>query len=107
MKAFHNVVQGMFRLSATSSPFLLADVQAYALVGAAGVLSALFRAPLTATLLLFELTRDYNVILPLMATAGVGSLVGDIVERTFEEKRRESDGVSWGGLADDTDGGED
>lgn len=101
--AFHNIVQNMFRLSATASPFFLADVQAYALVGAAGVLSALFRAPLTATLLLFELTRDYNVILPLMATAGVGSLVGDIVERTFEEKRRDRDAVSWGGLADSDD----
>ncbi|CAJ1937882.1 unnamed protein product [Cylindrotheca closterium] len=100
--AFHNIVQGLFKLSATASPFFLADVQAYALVGAAGVLSALFRAPLTATLLLFELTRDYNVILPLMATAGVGSLVGDIVERTFEEKRRDRDSsVSWGDLATD------
>ncbi|KAL3941255.1 MAG: hypothetical protein SGBAC_004345 [Bacillariaceae sp.] len=104
--AFHNIVQNMCRLSATASPFFLADVQAYALVGAAGVLSALFRAPLTATLLLFELTRDYNVILPLMATAGVGSLVGDIVERTFEEKRRDRDAVSWGGLADKDDGGD-
>lgn len=99
--AFHNIVQGMLRMSAHSSPFFLADVQAYALVGAAGVLSALFRAPLTASLLLFELTRDYNVILPLMATAGVGSLVGDIVERAFEETRRDKDAVSWGDLADD------
>jgi H+/Cl- antiporter ClcA len=95
--AFHNVVQHMFMLS--SATFVLADVQAYALVGAAGVLSALFRAPLTASLLLFELTRDYNVILPLMATAGVGSVVGDWMERTFEEKRRDRDTVSWGGLS--------
>eukprot|EP00980_Cylindrotheca_fusiformis_P019729 scaffold6898_cov123-Cylindrotheca_fusiformis.AAC.6 len=96
--AFHNVVQKMFMLS-HASPFVLADVQAYALVGAAGVLAALFRAPLTASLLLFELTRDYNVILPLMATAGVGSVVGDWVERTFEEKRRDRDAVSWGDLS--------
>ena len=47
----------------------LADVPAYAMVGAASVLAALFRAPLTASLLLFELTRDYDVILPLMASA--------------------------------------
>jgi H+/Cl- antiporter ClcA len=95
--AFHNVVQHIFMLS--SATFALADVQAYALVGAAGVLSALFRAPLTASLLLFELTRDYNVILPLMATAGVGSVVGDWMERTFDEKRRDRDAVSWGGLS--------
>jgi H+/Cl- antiporter ClcA len=48
---------------------------------------------------LFELTRDYNVILPLMATAGVGSVVGDWMERTFEEKRRDRDSVSWGDLS--------
>lgn len=98
--AFHNVIQSLFMMS-HASPFALADVQAYALVGAAGVLSALFRAPLTASLLLFELTRDYNVILPLMATAGVGSVVGDWVERNFEEKRRDRDSVSWGDLSTD------
>lgn len=97
--AFHNIVAQMF-LVANASPFDLADVQAYALVGAAGVLSALFRAPLTASLLLFELTRDYNVILPLMATAGVGSVIGDVVEKAFEETRRDRDAVSWGDLAD-------
>jgi len=97
--AFHNIVAQMFMVG-NASPFELADVQAYALVGAAGVLSALFRAPLTASLLLFELTRDYNVILPLMATAGVGSVVGDVVEKALEETRRDRDAVSWGDLAD-------
>jgi len=92
-----NVVQG---------PVLdLADVQAYTMVGAGSVLAALFRAPLTASLLLFELTRDYDVILPLMASAGVGSVVGDIFEsRQTREKerkeRRDQDAVSWGDLSD-------
>lgn len=88
------------------------------MVGAASVLAALFRAPLTASLLLFELTRDYDVILPLMASAGVGSLVGDILENRLERLqdrrrrdenkdecvqevlRRDQDSVSWGDLAD-------
>ena len=71
------------------------------MVGSASVLAALFRAPLTASLLLFELTRDYDVILPLMASAGVGSLVNDMVEQKFERlRRREEDAVSWGDLAD-------
>ena len=99
---FHNVINEIIHSGSASVPFELADVQAYALVGAAGVLSALFRAPLTASLLLFELTRDYEVILPLMATAGVGSIVGDFVERAFqEEERRDRDSVSWGDLSDE------
>ncbi len=69
------------------------------MVGAASVLSALFRAPLTASLLLFECTRNYDVILPLMASAGVASLTGDIVEKWLDEEQRESDPVSWGDLA--------
>lgn len=72
---------------------------AFAMVGAASVLAALFRAPLTASLLLFECTGNYDVILPLMASAGVASLTGDIVEKWFDEEQRESDNVSWGALA--------
>ena len=88
---------------ATESPFELADVQAYAIVGAAGTLAALFKAPLTGSLLLFELTRDYDVLLPVLASAGVGSVVGDIVEKSLEEKRRDRDAVSWGDLSDEDD----
>ena len=99
--AFHNVIAQMFMTLAHSSlVFELADVQAYALVGAAGVLAALFQAPLTASLLLFELTRDYDVILPVVASAGVGSVIGDLVEMNFEEKKRDRDAVSWGDLSD-------
>ncbi|MDX2228316.1 MAG: chloride channel protein [Leptolyngbyaceae cyanobacterium bins.349] len=44
---------------------------AYAMVGMAAVLASSVRAPLTAILLLFELTRDYRIILPLMAAVGL------------------------------------
>ena len=71
------------------------------MVGAASVLAALFRAPLTGSLLVFELSHDYDVILPLMASAGAGSLVADLIENAFEarERRRNLNSVSWGGLA--------
>jgi H+/Cl- antiporter ClcA len=82
----------------------LATAPAYAMVGAASVLAALFRAPLTATLLLFEVTRNYDVLLPIMASAGVASIVSDILEDTLERRdemqRRDKDPVSWGDLAD-------
>ena len=51
---------------------------ACATVGAASVLAAVFRAPLTAAMLLFELTRDYDVVLPLVASAGVAALVVEL-----------------------------
>ena len=85
---FHNAVTF---LSATSVPGLaLADVPACAMIGAASVLAALFRAPLTASLLLFEMTRDYDVILPLMVSAGFASVVGDVLDSKAKQatKRR-------------------
>ena len=46
---------------ATSAPY-----PAYALVGMAAVFSAVSRASLTSIVMLFEMTRNYNIILPLM-----------------------------------------
>ncbi len=49
----------------------IAGPPAYAMVGMAAVLAGSVRAPLTAILLLFELTRDYRIVLPLMAAVGL------------------------------------
>jgi H+/Cl- antiporter ClcA/CBS domain-containing protein len=49
----------------------IAPPAAYAMVGMAAVLAGSARAPLTSILLLFELTRNYLIILPLMAAVGV------------------------------------
>jgi len=97
--SFHNIVQSIFNAFDASGGiggsqiffpmgivFQLADVPAYAMVGAASTLAALFRAPLTASLLLFELTRNYDILIPLLASAGVGSLVSDIVESKIEAR---------------------
>jgi len=51
----------------------LAPQSAYALVGMAAVWAGTVRAPLTAILLLFEVTREYRLVLPLMAAVGVCS----------------------------------
>ncbi|MEB3258815.1 MAG: chloride channel protein, partial [Cyanobacteriota bacterium] len=51
---------------------------AYAMVGMAAVLAGSARAPLTALLLLFELTHDIRIVLPLMAAAGLSAA---LVER--------------------------
>ncbi len=59
-----------------------APVGAYALIGMAAVLAATTHATVTAVLIIFEMTRDYGVILPLMlacviATAVSRALAGD------------------------------
>jgi len=61
--------QALGILMPTSMP--IAAPPAYALVGMAAVLAGSVRAPLTAVLLLFEMTRDYRIVLPLMAAVGL------------------------------------
>ncbi|MBS1910699.1 MAG: chloride channel protein [Bacteroidetes bacterium] len=48
---------------------------AYALVGMGGVLSATVRAPITSVLLLFEITNDYRIILPIMLCVAVSNSI--------------------------------
>ncbi len=50
---------------------------AFALVGMAASLSATVRAPLTAVILVFELTGDYGLVLPLMLAAALATFIGD------------------------------
>ena len=56
-------------------PGVTAQPGAYAIVGMGAVVSATTHGPLTAILMLFEMTGDYKIILPLMITCIIGSLV--------------------------------
>jgi Chloride channel protein EriC len=92
--AFHNVVCQTFMglsmeetiVGPSGMIFDLAGVPIYSSVGAASVLAAIFRAPLTASLLLFEITRNYDVLLPILASAGIATLSSDILENRIESK---------------------
>ncbi|KAM0049717.1 putative CBS domain, chloride channel, voltage gated, chloride channel, core [Helianthus debilis subsp. tardiflorus] len=53
----------------------VASPQAYALVGMAATLAGVCEVPLTAVLLLFELTQDYRIVLPLLGAVGVSSWI--------------------------------
>jgi CIC family chloride channel protein len=44
------------------------DPQSYAIAGMAGLMAGVLRAPFTAIMIVFELTRDYRLILPMMLT---------------------------------------
>ncbi|HEY9700114.1 MAG TPA: chloride channel protein [Trichocoleus sp.] len=58
----------------------IASPPAYAMVGMAAVLAASVRAPLTAILLLFELTHDYRIVLPLMTAVGLSIWLAENLE---------------------------
>ncbi|MEL7472639.1 MAG: chloride channel protein [Planctomycetota bacterium] len=53
---------------------------AYALVGMAAVVAGSTHAPLTAILMLFELTRDVYVLLPIMVAAVIATVVAQLVQ---------------------------
>jgi chloride channel protein, CIC family len=55
------------------SPNLTASPETYALVGMGAVAGAVMQAPLTNILMLFELTNDYTIILPIMITCIVSA----------------------------------
>ena len=52
----------------------------------------MFRAPVTGILLLFELTRNYDIVLPLIATVATGTLAIDLIEIDSDS----SAGPTWG-----------
>ncbi len=64
----------------TLFPSLGISPSAYALVGMAAVLAGSIHAPLTASLLLFEMTADYRIILPLMLAVAISMLVSQKIQ---------------------------
>jgi len=72
--AFGTLVHKLF-------PTVTATPGAYALVGMAGMVAGATHAPITALLIIFEMTSDYRIILPLMVTVVFSALVAG---RLFE-----------------------
>jgi chloride channel protein, CIC family len=70
--AFGFVVNRLF-------PGLTASSGAYALVGMAGLVAGTTHAPMTALLIIFEMTNDYRIVLPLMVTVALASLVARVL----------------------------
>jgi len=56
-------------------PGLISEPGAFALIGMGAFLSAATHAPMTAIFLLFELTRDYNTVVPAMLTGVAATLM--------------------------------
>lgn len=62
-------------------PSMALSTAAFAMVGMAAVLAGAVHAPLTAIILLFEMTNDYRIILPLMFAVIVSMLISQILQR--------------------------
>ena len=66
----------------TKSIFPSLDIapSAFALVGMAAVLAGAVHAPVTAIMLLFEMTDDFHIVLPLMFAVAVSSFISEALQ---------------------------
>ena len=76
----------------TSSP----SPGSYALVGMAAATAASIRAPLTAAVLVFELSGDYAIVLPLLLATVVATTVSEALA-VNRSTRPSFGGRAWGG----------
>ena len=77
---------------------------AYALVATGAMLAATVQAPMSSILMIFELSNDYHIMVPLMTACVVAALVkrafgnGSVITESLQEKGVETEGVlerSW------------
>ncbi len=79
-----------------SPPGYSGAVAAYALVGMAAMIAATTHAPLMATVLVFELSGDYAIVLPLLTACAIATVLSRRLHRESiytEELRRR--GTRW------------
>ncbi len=62
-------------------PSITAEPGAYALVAMGGLVAGTTRAPITAIIIVFELTNDYQIVLPLMVTCIISMIVSSKLTR--------------------------
>lgn len=62
------------------APFPTADAGAYALVGMGALFAGIIRAPMTSVFMIFEITQDYQILVPLM----VANLLSFLISRRFQ-----------------------
>jgi CIC family chloride channel protein len=62
-------------------PGLAGPAGAYGLVGMGAVFAAVARAPMTSVIIIFELTGEYRIILPLMFAISLAAWIGGLLSR--------------------------
>lgn len=69
---------------------------AYGLVGMAAVFAAAAEAPITAIMIVFEMSNDYTIILPLMVAVVIATLLGrKLLGATIYERKLLRRGLDW------------
>src|ERR1700733_9265608 len=66
----------------TYAPFPTGGPGAYALVGMGALFAGIIRAPMTSVVMIFELTQDYQILVPLM----VANMLSLLISRHFQPK---------------------
>jgi CIC family chloride channel protein len=62
------------------APFPTADAGAYALVGMGTLFAGIIRAPMTSVFMIFEITQDYQILVPLM----LANLLSFVISRHYQ-----------------------
>jgi CIC family chloride channel protein len=87
--AFGRIVHNAF-------PFWTGPAAAYGLVAMAAVFAAAAEAPITSIVIVFEMSNDYTIILPLMICTVVASLLGRrLIGGTVYELKLARRGIDW------------
>jgi len=89
---------GMFgKIVHMAFPAVTATSGAYALVGMGALTAGIMRAPLTVILILFEVTGQYEIVLPIMFASVTSSLIARLAYRhSMESYVLEKEGVRVG-----------
>jgi CIC family chloride channel protein len=69
------------RIAGMALPHVTGAAGAYGLVGMGAVFAAAARAPITSVLIVFELTNEYKIILPLLFSVAVATGIGRVLAR--------------------------
>jgi CIC family chloride channel protein len=77
-------------------PAWTAPAAAYGLVGMAALFAAAAEAPITAIMIVFEMSNDYTIILPLMVSVVIASVLGrGLLGGTVYELKLMRRGIDW------------
>jgi chloride channel protein, CIC family len=75
-------------------PEISPNIGAFALIGMGAFFASVIKAPFTSILMIFELTRDYNIILPLMISNIISYAISLTIDKnSIYESISEQDGI--------------
>ncbi len=87
---------GFGALAHHAFPSWTGPAAAYGLVGMAAVFAAAAEAPITAIMIVFEMSSDYTIILPLMVAVVIATLLGRrLLGATIYERKLLRRGIDW------------